>query len=347
MNDQAILEQLALHPRSRAVQLADRADMPLDDVQAALVALVAIGDVVVSNDIAPNDKPCNVYELSATFKESARGQAIVAKAAAMRFRREHPTLDDIELAVAFVHERGTATSAELHALLGLQPDQQASVFLGSAVQDQLLVKDGKNWTLGPRASLELRDDAKPTAAPASSAAPSPAPQPVPRFLDAPAAPPTSTAAQTGTKVERAIACLRQHGTVATGQLREAIGLRAGQHPSNFLTSALADGRIVRDGDYWSLGWKLKERVGQIAATADDVRDLPQQLVDQLSKPAQGLAEQVKLTAPTLPSTAVSGCRFAIWSHGVVEIKKPGLPELELTIDEVEELIAFLTKMGEA
>lgn len=300
MNDQAILEHLAQHPRSRAVQLADRADMPLDDVQAALVALVAVGDVVVSNDIAPNNQPCNVYTLSDAFKESTRGLAVMAKADAIRFRKEHPALDDITLAVAFVRERQTATSAELHALLGLQPDQQASVFLSSALQDQLLAKDGKNWTLASRASFELRgDDVKPTAAPALSPAPSFAPQPVPRFLDAPVAPPTSTVLQTGTKVDRAIACLKEHGTVATGQLRIAIGLRAGQHPSNFLASALADGRIVREGDFWTLGQGKN------------------------NEPQKPTAAPSSAPAPAPATAAATLYRYAIWSDGQVEIQRNG------------------------
>jgi hypothetical protein len=113
------------------------------------------------------------------------------------------------------------------------------------------------------------------------------------------------------------------GSASTGQLRVAIGLRAGQHPSNFLASALADGRIVRDGDYWSLG----------------------------TKSATGAVESGAEPAPTPaakpPAAKKSDCLFAVWSHGVVEIKKPEQPSLELTLDEVDDLVAFLTKMGSA
>jgi hypothetical protein len=70
MNDQQILEQLARHPESRAVQLADRLDVDLEDVQTALAALVAAGDVIASDGTSPAGFPCQLYRLRKGLKLS-------------------------------------------------------------------------------------------------------------------------------------------------------------------------------------------------------------------------------------------------------------------------------------
>jgi hypothetical protein len=70
MNDQKILEQLALHPQSRAVQLADRLDVDLVDVQTALAGLIAVGDVVASAGTSPAGVACMLYRLRKGHKLS-------------------------------------------------------------------------------------------------------------------------------------------------------------------------------------------------------------------------------------------------------------------------------------
>jgi hypothetical protein len=80
MNDQQILEQLARHPESRAVQLADRLDEALEDVQAALDGLVAVGDVVASDGTSPAGVPCKLYRLRKGHKLSLPSQPAVTPA---------------------------------------------------------------------------------------------------------------------------------------------------------------------------------------------------------------------------------------------------------------------------
>lgn len=148
MNDQKILELLAITPDSRAVQLADKLDAALEDVQASLAGLEVVGDVVVGNGFAPNGLVCKVYALSATFKSSAAYKPLAAKAAAANFGEAGGTYAD--RAVAFIRERGaSATSSELHALLRLGPKDYASSYLGGALRAGRLIKNGKDWTLGP------------------------------------------------------------------------------------------------------------------------------------------------------------------------------------------------------
>jgi hypothetical protein len=157
MNDQAILEQIALNPKCRAVQLADRLDLELVDVQATLVALAAAGDVTVSEGQAPNHQPCKEYDLSEKFRASERYEQLAAKVEIMAFRERHRTLGTAALAIAFIENRGSATSTELSVLLGLGADQYPSVELRSSVQGERLACNGRVWTLGPKAFPEKRE----------------------------------------------------------------------------------------------------------------------------------------------------------------------------------------------
>jgi len=151
MNDQAILEQIALNPKCRAVQLADRLDRDLDDVQGQLAGLIVVGDVIASNGTSPAGTPCQLYDLSDAFKESDAYKPILVKTLAAQFAAFRPDLGKTDRAIEFVRERGTATSSELHAVLQLDPREAPSQFLVNAVRNGRLVKDGKHWTLGPNA----------------------------------------------------------------------------------------------------------------------------------------------------------------------------------------------------
>lgn len=71
-----------------------------------------------------------------------------------------PDLTRIDRAVEFVRERGLATPAELHAVMGLAPDEYPSSVLASAMRSERLDKDGRDWILGPKeraAATEPKD----------------------------------------------------------------------------------------------------------------------------------------------------------------------------------------------
>jgi hypothetical protein len=177
MNDQGIIEQIAQTPKCRAVQLADRLDIALEDVQASLAGLIAVGDVVSEPGTSPAGMACQLYDLSERFKASAAYNPIAVKAHAARFAAAHADLNKTERAIAFVRKHGTASSYELHVVLGLKPSDQASNYLTHAVTDGRLARDGKNWTLGsatqaPVASAAAgNDQPQPAAGIATNAAP--------------------------------------------------------------------------------------------------------------------------------------------------------------------------------
>jgi hypothetical protein len=186
-NDQSILERIAQSPNCRAVQLADWLDAALEDVQAALAALIAVGDVAVTAGKSPAGTPCSLYDLTEAFKASKAYEPILAKTLAVQFAAFRPDLGKTDRAVEFVRERGMATSAELHAVLGLAPEEYASTYLRSAINSGRLLKDGKAWTLGAKEAGQPKQEAKPApqvavnfpaVAPTTRpAAPAPAPAP--------------------------------------------------------------------------------------------------------------------------------------------------------------------------
>jgi predicted transcriptional regulator len=175
-----------------------------------------------------------------------------AKAEIIAFREQHKTLGTAALAIAFIEQRGSATSSELSVLLDLRPDQYPSVELRSSVQGDRLVCVGRTWKLGPKAIPSTREG-------------------------------------------DALASSRELGRINKPEL---------QVPT-FAPAAAPTG----------------------APTAAPT-------------PAP-------TAAPAAPRKKSSDCKFAIWSHGLVEIRKSGQGAMELTLDEVDELIEFLTKLGEA
>jgi hypothetical protein len=154
MNDQKIYEHIAREPGIRAVRLADLLDLDLEDVNAALAALVGIGDVVTKDGFSPAGTPCKLYTLSDKFKSSVQGQVAVAKAEVAN--DGDLTLSKVDRAIAYITKHGTATSAQLHAVMGLTPEQYPSTFLSHVIASGKLKKDGKDWTMG---------DGKPAAPP--------------------------------------------------------------------------------------------------------------------------------------------------------------------------------------
>jgi hypothetical protein len=161
MNDLQIFEQVAREQgKLRVVQLADRMNVELEDARARLLGLVAVGDLVEADGFAPNGLATKTYGFSETFKRSDLHATVMRKVEAATFG--DPGMTKVDRAIAFVREKGTATSAELHALLGLGARESASNYLASPLRDGRLVKDGKTWTLGtgkaiaPPASEVLR-----------------------------------------------------------------------------------------------------------------------------------------------------------------------------------------------
>lgn len=185
MTNERILEVIASTPQCRVAQIVDKLDMEFEDVQASLAALEAVGDIVSREETGPNGLQGKAYSVSEKFKQTDAYKRMTLKASSVI--NMTPGMNRVERAIAFVREHGTATSSELHALMGLADDEYASNALASAVRTKRLIKDGKNWTLGPGpgGGVELPASTN-TRSPAQARTPArtvtPAAFPMPKFL---------------------------------------------------------------------------------------------------------------------------------------------------------------------
>jgi hypothetical protein len=59
-----------------------------------------------------------------------------------------PGLPAVDRAIEYVRTRSKATSSELHIVMDLPDDEDPSMHLADAMEDERLVKAGKFWTLG-------------------------------------------------------------------------------------------------------------------------------------------------------------------------------------------------------
>jgi hypothetical protein len=148
MIGQQILEIIAMTPDCREEHIYDGVHVDEHETQASVAALLAVGDIVAST----RQDGLTLYRLSDRFKASDAYKRIEML---VNVERDAPVgLPSVERAIAFVKQRGTATSSELHFLLELLPQALVSHHLADALADGRLIKDGKHWTLGAGPAVE-------------------------------------------------------------------------------------------------------------------------------------------------------------------------------------------------
>lgn len=159
----------------------------------------------------------------------------------------------------------------------------------------------------------------------------------------------------------AIAFIEKHGSATSTDLSVLLGLAADQYPSVELRSSVQGERLVCSNRVWTLGPKAyqgarekDEKADALASGADlGKREAPPLEVPRFAaaEPAKKAAAPLKELKSTLdepaepaaaaPAVKPSRFRFAIWSDGLVEVKATGMPSLELSLDDVDQLIAFV------
>jgi hypothetical protein len=217
-------------------------------------------------------------------------------------------LDAIDMkALDFITERGTVTSTELHAHLGLAPEVMASEALRIPLEDGRLVKNGKYWGLrGTNPSEETYQ----------------APEDPDAHLS------------DGERVMRFIR--RQPNLRATNQeIRTLLKLEANEVPASRLGSYIATGKLVRHGMAWMVGI---EYLGK----PPDVAERPKAEPPPLPKvPTVVLVTSSNDQAPrTVPVEEVPHFRIGDWSDGTIELQRNGVHLVALTKDEFEQIGKF-------
>lgn len=157
---------------------------------------------------------------------------------------------------------------------------------------------------------------------------------------------------TVTKVDRAIAYLREHGAATAQQLAEAMGLPDKGNVSNYIAGPRRRGEIVRDGDVWKLAsGQAKpldnvEVVGNVILATRDQTPVPAEVKAALTEMATAAVTELRKPEPAAPATTVAAppkaYRCGIWSDGKVEIRKSS-DRILLTQAELLEIYEFAAK----
>jgi hypothetical protein len=163
-----LLEMIRLSPGIRTMQLVDRLDEEIDDVEIALqrelnkrATAFTMAGVALPKDTTPAE-PLPEALVSQPSKTAQREVAASIK-----------PMTKVEKAMAFIKEQpdGRATSAQLAVLLELDANEFPSNYLSGGLKDNRLAKDGKFWSLGTGVPPEKPAVAEKSLVDAKTAAP--------------------------------------------------------------------------------------------------------------------------------------------------------------------------------
>jgi hypothetical protein len=156
-----------------------------------------------------------------------------------------------------------------------------------------------------------------------------------------------TPARDLTKVAKALAYLKQHGSATNEQLAEAMGNPTSAQVANYIAGPRGRGEIVRDGELWKLA-TLKPLEG-VTHVHSEVTPMPEPLQTAFAKAAAAsTAALTELRKPEpMPSAPVIAAppkteraySCAVWLSGGVEIRKAG-GRVVITQAELAEIVAF-------
>jgi hypothetical protein len=124
-----------------------------------------------------------------------------------------------------------------------------------------------------------------------------------------------------THADRVIDYIRANGGRTTSlQLCEFLGLKPRHYPSNYLRGAVHAGRLIKKGNYWTLG-------------ANEIRDVQ---VSPAPLPAP-------MPEPTNESEPELAC--ALWSNGDLQVNRNGAILAIFRDAEVQQIAAFLGRIA--
>lgn len=170
----------------------------------------------------------------------------------------------------------------------------------------------------------------------ASMAPPPEPEAMPAEptdAPAPAAPPT--------KVELAIAYVKQYGEASRAELAAAMGLESDSHVKSFLKTPLADGRLYAEGDRYTVGTgKPQPRPRRARSTTRKAS--PRRSSTKLpAEPAAAAPAAVahKTSPAAVAQILVGGISISVRMDGGVSISANG-SAVDLTPDQANIMRAF-------
>lgn len=164
------------------------------------------------------------------------------------FDMETDMTSPVERALALVGEHGELTSGQLHAMLKLDAEECPSEVLAEALEDGLLIKEGKYWTLPTERDKRLDTHYMPT--PEQVAA-------FPKVARLELVATVERRKAPRSRIEIAVEYLRgqPEGRATPAQMCSAIGVAARHGASAHLRPGIESGRLARVGTDWILGEK--------------------------------------------------------------------------------------------
>jgi hypothetical protein len=148
-----IIDLLSTKPGLRTMQLCDMLDVPIDEVEEELEDLLALSILEKRDAIAPNGRRATEY-WPLGYVEQKIVESVTHKPAPVK------EMTKVDKAISFIKEQpsNSATSSQLHVVMGLKATEAPSQYLANAISNGRLVKDGKIWSLGgasPAAGLPV------------------------------------------------------------------------------------------------------------------------------------------------------------------------------------------------
>lgn len=135
------------HPGISKIDLSDRLDVDVDAVDIFLIDLCKLKTIKSHMTTAKNGLSVVGYTLTDIPLPSIFEKAVASIPISLQKTHAEKAIDFI------IANGGTATSVELHGILGLKQKDYVSTYLGDAVRQERLNKDGHNWTLGKQAPV--------------------------------------------------------------------------------------------------------------------------------------------------------------------------------------------------
>jgi hypothetical protein len=172
-----IIDLLSIKPGLRTMQLCDMLDVPIDEVEEELEDLLALSILEKRDALAPNGRRATEY-WPLGYVEQEIVESVTHKPVPVK------EMTKVDKAMSFIKEQpsNSATSSQLHVVMGLKATEAPSQYLANAISNGRLVKDGKIWSLGnttPATGLTMTPKIIPPSVPVPPVPPIVEPMPVP------------------------------------------------------------------------------------------------------------------------------------------------------------------------
>lgn len=251
---------------------------------------------------------------------------------------------DIDLKAASDALRALVDVGDLTRAAGTSPNGQPAQVYGLS---EVFVKSKEGKLLAAR--IEAASAADPLPALAATVAPPALPPPA-------AAPPAGDTSSS--RIDLAIRHVKDKGPSSDADIRQVLGLRAGQYPSGMLQRAVKDGRLIKDGRNWTLGTgtppapeqKRPPFGGSLGLAGATPRPAP--LPAPLEVPAACAVESAPAAAAppaaiaAEPAAPLPAFRCGLWSDGMLELQRNGVQVAQLSREEGEAVAAFMARIAE-